>query len=324
MAKPKRKNGGTTMSSSERDLALAKALLDRGEMDAAEELLDKVESKMSAQAAADDADDEEEDTLDQEDDSDDQEEEDDSEEEDDGDVSKAFREGGITYPHSDDAFLASGHQNMGPVSADRLSPYPRGTGVTDVVQRPGRHPFDDAVDRVMARDGSSRNAAMVTARLENPRLYDDYQRAHAMQSTSQQGMSRIWSTAPVSKLGLPKTPPIYPDSEDTDLQDSGRKKKKTHARRVRRHNQQVKTHEDAVADQMAKGLSREIAEQRVLYAYGNTLPRSNIAKGAGDTPIVKFMDKVDQCMINEDVDRTEAMRRVRKRHEGLFDAFQIV
>jgi hypothetical protein len=123
---------------------------------------------------------------------------------------------------------------------------------------------------------------------------------------------------------LPKTPPIYPDSDDTDLQDSGRKKKATHARRVRRHNQQVKTHESAVADQMAKGLSREIAEQRVMYAYGNTLPRSSFAKGAGDTPIVKFMDKVDQCMINEDVDRTEAMRRVRKRNEGLFDAFQIV
>src|SRR6516165_7188302 len=93
MAKPKHKNGGTIMSSSERDLALAKALLDRGEMDAAEELLDKVESKMSAQAAADDGDDDQdEDTLDQEDDTGDDEEDDG---EDDGAVSKAFRSGGI-------------------------------------------------------------------------------------------------------------------------------------------------------------------------------------------------------------------------------------
>jgi hypothetical protein len=167
-----RTNGATKMSNIEQDLALAKSLLDRGEMDAAEELLDKVEAIQKAAQAADDAQDEEEDTLDETDDD----EEDDGQDDND-DVSKAFRSGGITYPSSDDAFLASGHQNMGPVSADRLSPYPHGTGVTDVVQRPGRHPFDDAVDKVMARDGSSRNAAMVTARLENPRLYDDYQRA---------------------------------------------------------------------------------------------------------------------------------------------------
>jgi hypothetical protein len=34
--------------------------------------------------------------------------------------------------------------------------------------------------------------------------------------------------------------------------------------------------------------------------------------------------KVDECMVNDNVDRTEAMRRVRKRYEGLFDTFQIV
>ena len=70
--------------------------------------------------------------------------------------------------------------------------------------------------------------------------------------------------------------------------------------------------------------SRELAEQRVMYAYGNTLPRSDIAKGAGDTLVTSFMAKVDACMINEEVDRTEAMRRIRKRHQGLSDAFQIV
>jgi hypothetical protein len=34
--------------------------------------------------------------------------------------------------------------------------------------------------------------------------------------------------------------------------------------------------------------------------------------------------KCDQVMLAEGYDRTEAMRRVRKRHEGLFDAFQLV
>jgi hypothetical protein len=326
MNKPKHKNGGTIMSNSERDLALAKALLDRGEMDAAEELLDKVERKMSAQAAADDADDDQdEDTLDQEDDGTDDEEDDG--EGDDEPVAKAFREDGITYPHSDDAFLATGHTNMGPVSADRLSPYTHATGVTPLVQVPSRHPFDDVVDKVMQRDGVSRMAALTTARLEQPALYTQYQQFHAGSTTQQQAMSRNWSTHPVNKLGLPKTPPIYPDSEDTDLQDSGRKKAKTHRRRHRLHDQQVKkmmTYESAVAGEMARGCNRVVAEQRVQHSFGNLLPRSDVAKGAGDTSIVKFMAKVDAVMVNEECDRTEAMRRVRKRNEGLFDAFQIV
>jgi hypothetical protein len=298
--------------SSEEDLALVKALIDRGEVDAAEQLIEKCERVLKAQQAADDTEDDEN-NLDMQDDGDDEEEDDD---EDDGEpVAKAIR-----YPHSDDDFLATGHQNMGPVSADRLSPYPRGTGVTV----PGRHPFDDVVDKIIQRDGVSRTVAMGRARMEQPALYTQYQQAHAMQSTSQQAMSRNWSTHPVNKLGKPKLAPEYPESDLQDeLASSSRDKKKTHARRVRRHNQQVKTHEDAVADQMAKGLSREIAEQRVMYAYGNTLPRSYIAKGAGDTLVTRFMEKCDQVMVEEGVDRTTAMQIVRKRHEGLFDAFQL-
>jgi hypothetical protein len=303
------------MSNSEQDLALVEALLKRGALDEAEQLMDKVERIAKAQQAADDAEDDQDDLDDDAGDDGDDEEEDDGD-----DVAKAIR-----YPHSDDDFLSTQHDNMGPVSAQTLSPYPHATGITDVVQQPARHGFDVLVSRIMERDGSSRNAAMVTARLENPRLYADYQRAHAASTTQQQAMSRGWSRGPITKLGLPKTPPLYPESDlQAELASSSREKKKTHARRVRRHNQQVKTHEDAVADQMAKGLSREIAEQRVLYAFGNTLPRSDILKGAGDTLVTTFMAKVDACMINEDVDRTEAMRRVRKRSPSLYDMFQIV
>jgi hypothetical protein len=162
MARKPKPNGGSTMNS-EQDLALAKALMDRGEMDAAEELIEKLEHVAKAQQAADDAEDDQDDLDDDAgDDGDDEEEEDDG----DDDVAKAIR-----YPQSDDDFLSTQHQNMGPVSAQTLSPYPHGTGVTDVVQRPGRHPFDDAVSRVQARDGCSRNAAMITARVENPALY---------------------------------------------------------------------------------------------------------------------------------------------------------
>jgi hypothetical protein len=318
--KPK-PNGRGTIMSSEQDLALVKALIDRGEVDAAEELIEKCERVVKAQQAADDTDDEE-DTLDMEDDGQDDEEDDDGED-DDEPVAKAFREDGITYPRSDDAFLATGHHNMGPVSADRLSPYTHATGVTPVVQVPNRHPFDDLVDKIIQRDGVSRTVAMGRARMEQPALYTQYQQAHAMQSTSQQAMSRNWSTHPVNKLGKPKLAPEYPESDLQDeLASSSREKKKTHRRRVRHHDQKVKTHEDAIADQVAKGHSLTVAKQIVQYHYGNTLPRS-IAKGAGDTLVTRFMAKCDQVMVEEGCDRTTAMQIVRKRHEGLFDAFQL-
>jgi hypothetical protein len=66
------------------------------------------------------------------------------------------------------------------------------------------------------------------------------------------------------------------------------------------------------------------AANRIAIRYGRTLPRSDIPKGAGDTLVTSFMAKCDQVMLAEGCDRTEAMRRVRKRHEGLFDAFQLV
>jgi hypothetical protein len=304
------------------DMGLISALIEKGELDAAEELLDKVEHIAKAQAAADDADDDEDLENDQDDGSDDGDDEEDDG--DDDDVAKAFREDGITYPHSDDQLP---HQNTQPPPTRALSPQTYSTGITDVVQRPGRHPFDDAVDRVMQRDGCSRNAAMVTARVENPRLYDDYQLAHASDSTSAQAMSHSWSQGPLSKLGKPKYAPEYPCSDDQDLQDSGKVKAKSHRRRHRLHDQQVKksmTYESAVAAEMARGCNRVVAEQRVQHSFGNTLPRSNILKGAGDTLVTSFMAKCDQVMVEEGCDRTTAMQIVRKRHQGLFDAFQIL
>jgi hypothetical protein len=291
-------------------------------LDAAEELIEKLEHFAKAQqVAADEADDDEDLENDQDDGSDDGDDEEDDG--DDDDVSKAFREGGITYPHSDDQLP---HQNMQPPPTRALSPQTYSTGIWDVVQRPGRHPFDDAVDRVMQRDGCSRNAAMVTARVENPRLYDDYQRAHASDSTSAQSMSRSWSQGPLNKLGKPKYAPEYPDSDDADLRDSGKVKAKSHRRRMRHHDQQVgkMTYEEAVATEIAKGCSRELAEQKVMYAYGNTLPRCDILKSAGDTLVTSFMAKCDQVMLDEGCDRTTAMQIVRKRHQGLYDCFQLL
>jgi hypothetical protein len=49
-----------------------------------------------------------------------------------------------------------------------------------------------------------------------------------------------------------------------------------------------------------------------------------LLKGAGDTLLATFMSKCDRVMLAEGCDRTTAMQIVRKRHQGLFDAFQVV
>ena len=85
------------------------------------------------------------------------------------------------------------------------------------------------------------------------------------------------------------------------------------------------THEDAVADQVAKGFDPVIAEQRVLHQYGNTLPRRNdeMAKAA-DSVISKFMRLVDQEMRASHCERHEAMRKVRLAEPELFEAYALV
>jgi hypothetical protein len=297
MAIKTKANGATSMSSTERDLALAEALLKRGELDEAEQLMDKCERIVKAQQAAADAGDDDQDDEDALDDTDDDGDgEDDGQDDDDeDDVAKSFREDNITYPHDDLTDAMNEHRQ---VEHPQLTTHPTW------------HRFMERARTIAARDGCPLHVAMQRARGE---MGADFI------SDLRQPISAV------KKLGLPKTPPLYPESDLQDeLASSSREKKRTHRRRVRHHNQQVKSHEDAVADQMSKGLSREIAEQRVMYAYGNTLPRSDIAKAAGDSLVTTFMAKVDACMINEEVDRTEAMRRIRKRHQGLFDAFQIV
>jgi hypothetical protein len=270
------------------DMALAEALIQKGELDAAEELLDKVEHIAKAQQAADD------DELDDEERDDDGDDKEDGEDGDDDDVSKVFHEDHITYPHDDLTDAMNEHRQV---------EHPQ------LTSHPSWQRFQQRITAIAHRDGCPLTVAMQRARGE---MGADFV-AELRQPISA-----------VKKLGLPKTPPLYPESDlQEELASSSRDKKRTHRRHVRHHDQQVKTHEDAVADQMAKGCSRVVAEQRVLHLYGN-LPRSDIAKGVGDTLVTRFMAKCDQAMQQEGCDRTEAMRRVRKRHEGLFDAFQLV
>jgi hypothetical protein len=276
-------------------LALVEALLKRGALDEAEQLMDKVERIVKAQQSADDAEDDQDDgdTLDDTDDDDEEEGEDGDED----DVAKSFREDNITYP-KDDLTDAMG--------ASRQVEHPQTTS------HPSWQKFQQRVAAIAHRDGCPLTVAMQRARGE---MGADFI------SELRQPISAV------KKLGLPKTPPLYPESDlQEEMASSSRDKKKTHRRRIRHHDQQVKkmTYEDAVATEIAKGCSHELAEQHVMHQYGNTLPRSDLLKGAGDTLVTTFMAKCDQVMIDECCDRTTAMQIVRKRYEGLFDAFQLV
>src|SRR5262249_21806791 len=136
-------------------------------------------------------------------------------------------------------------------------------------------------------------AAMSTSRSEEPRTYSAYQRCHATRVAQEQETSRGWSMDdPMSKLGYPKSPPIYPESDHPIRPD-----KNSHRRRVRRHDQQVKkSFEQAVSEEMARGCTEEVAGQRVMQAHGYTLEHESfIAKGLTDHYAVqsRFHDLAD-------------------------------
>jgi len=171
--------------------------------------------------------------------------------------------------------------------------------------KPGRHEFDNLVDAVQARDRSPRQIAMATARLENPAAYTNYQRWHASGTAQQQETSRGGSTDdPMSKLGMPKSPPVYPESDNPIRPDP-----KSHRRRDRHHDQQVvaKSFEEAVSNEMARGCTTyEVAAQRVVNTYGTTLPHESFAKCATDIGVTfcKYAD--DFVDADSTMPRTEA------------------
>jgi hypothetical protein len=73
----------------------------------------------------------------------------------------------------------------------------------------------------------------------------------------------------------------------------------------------------------ANQVHRLLPRNEIPNKWLTATPRSNVIKGAGDTLVTSFMAKCDQVMLDEGCDRTTVMI-VRKRHEGLFDAFQLV
>jgi hypothetical protein len=244
-------------------------------------------------------------------------------------ITKALRHGGVSYPHSETTDLLH-HQNLTPPPATshsaRSGTYQ--TGVTEVVQEPSRHAFDDLVDHIAQRDRVSRMAAMSRARIEDPRTYTAYQRWHATGTAQEQETSRGWSTDdPMSKMGTPKSPPIYPESDHPIRPD-----KNSHRRRVRRHDFQVKkSYTELVREEMQRGCNEIVAglEGDASDGYGHSLePESAfIAKGAAASYDVqsRFHDLADGFVdFDAHSPRCEAMRKARLCNERLYKAYQRV
>jgi hypothetical protein len=168
-------NGKRHPMALEQDMALAKALMDRGELDEAEHLLDKIEMVQKAMAA-DDAEDDEDDTDGTDNDGD--EDEEDDGDEDDNDIAKSFRENNNTYPRDD---------LTDPMNEHRQVEHPQYS------THASREKFQQRVAAIAHRDGCPLTVAMQRARGE---MGADHI-AELRQPISA-----------VKKLGLPKTPPL--------------------------------------------------------------------------------------------------------------------
>jgi len=147
-----------------------------------------------------------------------------------------------------------------------------------------RHKFEARVDYIKDRDGISRTQAMSRARTEFPTTYVSYQRHLASRTTRQQHMVRGWD-----KVGK--------SSAST-------------------------TYEDLVSDQIAKGCSYELAQQRVAQAHGFRALDTRIMKSSNLADrfqrIVKRIADEDCCSLEE------ATRQARYENPTLFKALQVV
>jgi hypothetical protein len=76
------------------------------------------------------------------------------------------------------------------------------------------------------------------------------------------------------------------------------------------------TFEDHVAAEMRKGCSEQVAAQRVMNAFGNTLPRTDIKKA--EIAAAALEDIADDIWANSDLDRCSALRKARLENKKLY------
>jgi hypothetical protein len=154
---------------------------------------------------------------------------------------------------------------------------------TDATRTAQAHKFDRLVEHVQDRDGCSKNEAMATARREYPDVYTAYQDFVAGSPTSEQHSRRG------AARGIGKS---MPD-----------------------------TFEDLVATEMAKGVPWRVAETRVINQYGSTALNHRMIKRAGPSVATEFTKRADQILWDTpNIDRCEALRRLRKERPDWYDA----
>jgi hypothetical protein len=171
----------------------------------------------------------------------------------------------------------------GTLLSTRQLPTSYNTGVTQAVRAATPQAFDVLVRAIMARDGVTRTQAQARARLEHPEEYQSYQTFNAGSATNEQQSRRNIG----SHIGK-SAPPTF---------------------------------EDHVMTEMRKGVTREVAGQRVMQMYGNTLVRSDIQKS--EIAGAVFENVADDLWKNDpSMSRTEALRTARRTNPSLFKRMQ--
>jgi hypothetical protein len=151
--------------------------------------------------------------------------------------------------------------------------------VTPATRAASPHKFDRLVEHVQERDSCSKNEAMATARREYPDAYESFQEFVASSPTNEQATRR-------AGRGIGKS---MPD-----------------------------TFEDLVASEMRKGVSWRTAEQRVINTYGSTALNRRMIK-SDRSVAAEFSKRATAIMWEDGVNRTEALRRLRKEQPWLYD-----
>jgi hypothetical protein len=189
-------------------------------------------------------------------------------EEDDDEIDKIFK---------DDHDIIAEHRNMQPRMGRTHRPETYRTGISPTVRAARPTHFDRIVRHIKQRDSVSSHEAMTRARIERPRAYRAFQRAHAESPTSEQWTRRGYRGSYFGKGA-------------------------------------ASSYEALVSEQMAKGVNMEVAGQRVAQAHGFRAFDNQMFKG--ETVVGHFERKVN-ALIRKGYDGTTACRLVREADGGL-------
>jgi hypothetical protein len=189
---------------------------------------------------------------------------------------------GIEKATDKEIFFDDRHRNMGPTPVDEEHPaHPYQIETTPATRAARPHKFDRLTEHIMDRDQCSRSEAMSTARREHPDVYRSYQDFHAASPTNEQATRRaIGQRYVIGKRA-------------------------------------ATTYEDLVAQEMRKGVTMEIAGQRVMQQHGSAALRNRaLGKRSDPARITKALDaRIDEVVNASGCERTEALRWLRKRGE---------